>query len=357
MELVEAELAAEVLVVVQMDRKKSSGFTLLELLLALAILGFISVYTAQSIRTTVRFSKKIQEDIDINSEIHAAINLIKADIARAFNYRDLYIAVYNEAQREHIRRWQEEKNKPPPGPGTTPPGGTPPGDTSGSGTTPTDNRGATQPPNQGPPPEYKPRTEQVLTQFIGEKDGLNFTTLNGNAIRKNSYASEVVEIGYDVKKCKRRAKEQKTTECLWRRLSYHLDGEVLEGGQESVLIEDVTNFELKYLRKKNEDEIEWMESWPIDNVNTQNQLPLAVEISLEVSKPMDKEEKEFKKKRVVAYVPIDFQNNQNIRNIMKMNSQGNPLTGEGQSNSFNDSGFSNQNGNSSGFSNDTDQGF
>ena len=337
------------------SKNKSKGFTLLELLLALAILGFISVYTAQSIRTTVRFSKKMQDDIDINAELHSAINLLKADIARAFNYRDLYIAVYNEAQREHIKRWQEEKNKPQ-NPGTNPnPNPNDPNDPNNPNPQTPANPAQIQAQNQGPPPEYKPRLEQVLTQFIGEKDSLNFTSLNGNANRKNTYASEVVEIGYEVKKCKRRSKEQKDTVCLWRRLSYHLDGEVLEGGQESVLIEDVTNFELKYLRKQTEDEVEWLEAWPIDNVNTQNQLPIAVEINLEVSKPMDKEERNFKKKRVIAYVPIDFQNNQNIRNIMQMNAKGNPLTGEGQNNQLNNPNL-NQ-GPNGGFGSDNQGGF
>ena len=330
-----------------MRNQTQKGFTLLELLLALTILGFISVYTAQSIRTTVRFSKKIQEDIDINSELHSAVNLLKADMARSFNSRDLYIAVYNEAQRENIRRWQEQRNKPQtPGAPATNPDGTP---ADGSTpTTPTDPAQAALQ-NQGPPPEYKPRIEVVLTQFIGEKDKLSFTSLNGNAIRKNTYASEVVEIGYEVKKCRRRSKEQEDTECLWRRLSYHLDGEVLEGGQESVLIEDVTNFELKYLRKQNEDDVEWLEAWTIDNVNTQNQLPIAIEINLEISKPTSKEGKELKKKRVTAYVPIDFHNNQYIRDILKMNSQPNPLTGEAPANQFADPNLNNPAGSPSGF--------
>lgn len=337
-------------------KKKQMGFTLLELLLALTILGFISVYTAQSIRTTVRFSKKIQDDIDINSELHSAINLLKADLARSFNFRDLYIAVYNEAQRENIRRWQEQKNKPQtPGTPATNPDGTPVDGT--SPTTPATPAQIAQQ-NQGPPPEYKPRVETVLTQFIGEKDKISFTSLNGNSIRKNTYASEVVEIGYEVKKCRRRSKEQEDTECLWRRLSYHLDGEVLEGGQESVLIEDVTNFELKYLRRQTEDDVEWLEAWTIDNVNTQNQLPIAIEINLEITKPMDKEGKEKKVKRVIAYVPIDFHNNEYIRDILKMNSQPNPLTGEAPANQFADPNFSDPAGGSpGGFQTGGDSGF
>lgn len=303
-----------------------SGFTLVELMIALVILAFISFYTAQSIRTTVTFSKKIQTDVDINSEVHAAISLLKTDIARAFNSRDLYVAVYNEAQREHISRWQEAKNKPA---GTGAGTGTP-----GSAAPVTPQQQVQQ--NQSPPPEYKFRAEVVLTDFVGTESKLNFSSLNGNAIRKSTNASELVEIGYEVKSCKRRGKAQKSTDCLWRRLAYYLDGDVEEGGQESVLIEDVTDFKLKYLRKKADEELEWRDKWIKGDANTENRLPLAVEISLEVSKPIDKAEKNLKTKRVVAYVPINFENNKYVQQINEMNAKGNPLTdpAQGQSAPF-----------------------
>lgn len=293
------------------------GFTLLELLIALVLVAFISFFTAQSLKQTVRSSKKIQIDIDINSEVQSAVNLIRADIARAYNTRDIYIAIYNEAQREHIKRWKEESTKPT---GAANPS------TPNDPSNPTPSTPATPqvPQPLQPQPEYKPRVEKVLTQFIGAKDQINFTSINGNAIRKNSNASELVEIGYFIKNCKSRARDKKDSECLWRRLSYYLDGEVLEGGQESVLIENVTLFELKYLRKLNEEEIEWRDAWTIEDVNTQNKLPLAVEVVLEITKTTDKEGKEKKKKRVVSYIPIDFENNKNISDIIKMNSQGDP---------------------------------
>lgn len=309
------------------NQKTEYGFTLLELLIALTLMAFVSFFTAQTMKSTMNSSKKIQKDIDVLSELKSAVNLFKADVSRAYNSRDLYIAIYNEAQREHIRRWQEAKNKPT----TTQPNQ--PADPNDP-TNPNPNPQPTQPQTpqdqlnaqaQTTPPEYKPRVERVLTYFIGEKNRINFASINGNSIRKGSNTSELVEVGYELKKCKRRGRDQKDTECLWRRLSYYLDGEILEGGQESVLIEDVTEFELKYLRKKDTEEIEWRDNWPKDGPETENQLPLAVELKIQVSKPLDKEGENVKKVRTVAYIPIDFVNNENVQNIIKMNSQGNPL--------------------------------
>lgn len=312
-------------------KNSNRGFTLLELLIAITMLAFVSFFTVRTLKNVVFNSKRIQGEIDINTELNAAVSLLKSDIARAFNSRDLYIAVYNEAQREHIKRWKEEQGKPQGQQQQQPQTQNPDGTTSTTGTPavadPTQQQ--QQQINAGPPPEYKPRTELVLTQFIGEKDKLDFTSINGNSIRKSAHTSELMEVGYEVKKCKRRgkAKGNSDTECLWRRISYHLDSDVRVGGQESVLIEDVTAFELKYLRKQSEDELEWRDNWPLENALTQNRLPTAVEITLEVEKTTDKEGINKKKKRVVAYVPIDFENNQNIINILKMNAQGNPNDG------------------------------
>lgn len=307
-------------------RRIQLGFTLLELLIALTLMAFVSFFTAQTLKSTMTTSKKIQKDIDVIAELKSAVSLIKMDISRSFNSRDLYIAIYNEAQREHIRQWQEAKNKPATTPPPTPPGN--PDPLSPPTPAPTPQQTAQDQLNaqaQTTPPEYKPRLDVPKTAFIGKKDALDFTSLNGNSIRKGSNTSELIEVGYQVKKCKRRGKNPKDTECLWRRLSYHLDGEVLEGGQESVLIEDVTQFELKYLRKLEGDDYEWRENWTMDAPETQNQLPIAVELKIEVTKPMDKDGENVKKKRTVAYIPLDFVNNENIKNILQMNSQGNPL--------------------------------
>src|SRR5690606_5442366 len=80
-----------------------------ELMISLTMLAFISYFTAQSIRDTIKYSKKVQEDIDLSSEIKAASRIIKSDLSKAFNTRDIYIAYSNEAQRERIRQWQQRQ--------------------------------------------------------------------------------------------------------------------------------------------------------------------------------------------------------------------------------------------------------
>ena len=303
-------------------RQNPSGFTLIELLVSIVILAFIASFTTQSLRRTMINSKKIQKDVDVSNELKAALRLVKMDLRKSFNHRDLYIALYNEAQRERIRQWdkeQKEKRKkkkltPLPGPdGSLLPGSTP-------------NNEALEPPP--PPPEYNPRKERIVTQFLGEKDKVEFSSLNGNTLRKGSYVSDLVEVAYEVKNCQTWGKESSTVPCLWRRLSYYLDGDLESGGQSSVLLENVTSFKLRYLHLDTYEEIKWEDRW-VSSINgpswSRNKLPQAVEVTLEVQRPTDKKEKTFKKLKMVSYVPIDFVNNNYIKNIIQMNNQPHPL--------------------------------
>ena len=305
-------------------RQNTFGFTLIELLISIVILAFIASFTTQSLRRTMINSKKIQKDVDASNELKAALRLIKTDLRKSFNHRDLYIALYNEAQRERIRQWDKEqkekrKKKKPnpttPGPGA---GGAPPLPTGGT-------QDLEPPPS---PPEYNPRKERIVTQFLGEKDKVEFSSLNGNTLRKGSYVSDLVEVAYEVKNCQTWGKKRFTVPCLWRRLSYYLDGDLERGGQNSVLLENVTSFKLRYLHLDTYEEVKWEDRWvsSIDGPSwSRNKLPQAVEITLEVQRSTDKKEKTFKKIKMVSYVPIDFVNNNYIKNIIQMNNQPHPL--------------------------------
>lgn len=303
--------------------KGSRGFTLIELLIALTILAFIGYYTSQSMSDVTQRSKKIQDEMDLSREVKAAARIIKNDISRAFNTRDIYIAVYNEAQRERIREWRKNQQNP----GTQ----TPQSENTDNGgndeNNEEQNQNQSQNPNQTPPPPYEPRTELIVTQFIGEKNRIDLTTLSGTQIRKNVKASDLIEVGYYTDNCRRRGKRDETTNCLWRRLSYYLEGEVDVGGQATVLLEDVTQFELRYLRFRGEN-VEWIENWKSNQDGddmTRHQLPLAVQVELEIERPINKQNDEMRTYNVVTYVPVFFTNNDNVKNIMQMNSQGNPL--------------------------------
>ena len=297
------------------------GFTLIELMISLTILAFLGYFTSEMMKTTTQRSQKIRIEVEQSRELKAAARIIKADISRAFNTRDIYIAVYNEAQRERIREWQKSQvnpqpQQPNPNDGSDPAAGDP-----------TDQGAGVGPQNPLPPPTYEPREELIVTQFLGEKNKINLTSVSGVKIRKNVKASDLVEVGYYTDTCRRRANRNESTNCLWRRLSYFLDGEVNVGGDASVLIEDVTRFELKYLRVRGEN-IEWIDRWMSDQNGddvTRDSLPLAVQLELEIERALDKTGQNKKTFDIISYIPIYFTNNVNVKTIIQMNSQGNPL--------------------------------
>lgn len=311
-----------------MTVKQEKGFTLVELLISLTILAFIGYFTSESMRTSTQRSQKIRDNIELSREVKAAARVIKGDISRAYNARDIYIAVYNEAQRERVREWQRNQQNPqqnqnannsndPDDPNNPNP---PQGDENNN------SQGEAQQGNQTPPPPYEPRTELVVTHFLGEKDKIDLATISGVQIRKNVKASDLIEVGYYLQDCRRRAKRDETTRCLWRRISYYLDGEVNVGGESSVLLEDVTKFELKYLRFRGE-EVEWIDRWLSDQNGddmTRDALPLAVQLELEVERALDKQGENKQRLNTITYIPINFTNNNNVKNIIQMNSQGNP---------------------------------
>ena len=86
------------------------GFTLLEMVVAVTIMAFISLLTATSINTGVRAKKKIQTEIDRISEIRDALSIISRDVKYAFNFHDINITLFNQAQMERKKRF-EAKNK------------------------------------------------------------------------------------------------------------------------------------------------------------------------------------------------------------------------------------------------------
>lgn len=308
---------------------KALGFTLIELMIALTILAFLGYFTSETMRTSTQRSQKIRTEIDLSREVKAAARVIKGDISRAYNTRDIYIAVYNEAQRERIREWQRNQANPQQQQQNQNAGD---GNEDGAGNNNNDpnnmnSSGGMQQQEQIPPPPYEPREELIVTQFLGEKDKLDLTTLSGVRVRKNVKASDLVEVGYYLENCRRRGKRDETTNCLWRRLSYFLDGEVNVGGQATVLLEDVTQFELKYLRVRGENQ-EWIDRWLSDQNGddvSRDALPLAVQVQLEVERPLDKSGENKQRFSIHSYIPIYFTNNANVKSIIQMNSQGNPL--------------------------------
>lgn len=257
---------------------KKNGFTLLEVIIAMSIMAFLTVMVSQSMRRSADFKQKIQKSIDQRSAINSAMRIIERDINLAFHYQDVNTEVLKEI---------EKKKKAAP-PGTPPPVNPPPTPPGGIVKPVYDN--------------FKIRDIHNYTAFIGLKDSINFTNLNNIAVQPGEKVSDQQEIGYSVKSCKSLANPDTSTQCLWRRTSSYVDEKIEEGGTESVMIEGVKKFELRYFGKEKED---WVDSWDSSSKGDdllKNKFPSAVEVTLTV----EQNKKEISAIRVIA---LRFPNN------------------------------------------------
>jgi prepilin-type N-terminal cleavage/methylation domain-containing protein len=258
--------------------KNRFGFTLIELMITMAILATLTLLTAQSISQAIRAKVSMQDQIDDVSRMRDAVRLIERDINLAYHYRDL---------EKEIEQLLKKKSTP-----STPRVG-----------------GLTPPP---PPPAMETENRREVprrdpeTHFIGHSDSVNFVTTNNARTVRNARQADFVEIGYSVRDCKSLSKEQKSSKCLWRRLSPFVDLDVEKGGDEVVLLENITEFKLRYIGKGKQD---WTADWRTDaqgDGTTKGRFPQAVEVSLTVEK---KEKEKNKKYSMQVVTPIHFPNN------------------------------------------------
>lgn len=276
--------------------RRQRGFTLIEVIVAMAIMAFLALFTVESIQQALRTKTKVQGEIDKNSMLRDALRVMERDINMAFNYRDINVQLFNMAQREREKAARAKLGKA--GTGAAGPGGSPGGFVGGSVAG-----------SEGLDPErFKQKPEKIETQFIGEASELAFTSLSNIRITEDSPISSQAEIGYKLKSCRRRSTQESSSQCLWRRISNYIHEDITKEGQETVLLENVTDFKLRYLGPGRDGE--WVDTW-ISNERgddqTKNKFPYAVEITIEIkdSRPEAKD----KPLRMTAVAAIRNPNN------------------------------------------------
>ena len=280
---------------------------MIELIIAITILAFLSIYSARSIQSALRSKTKIQNQNEDRSVIRDALKLIEKDVNRAFNYQNYHLALYNEVQKK--RCTPPNQTQSPGNPGTAAPGSTVDQTTDPSDTTAT-TPSPTPAPWQAPPScqNFKVVQPKIVTRFLGETDEMHFTTLNYARLLPNQQASQQAEVSYFVRDCKGRLDKKKVSKCLWRRLTPYIQGDIKEGGDETVLLEDVKKFELRYLGYGAESEPvkEW-DSKSDRNPGGRFFFPYAVQVTLAIATTAKNDED-----RAVEYTltaPIRFPNN------------------------------------------------
>ncbi len=267
----------------------SAGFTLIEVILAIGILAIVMTLTAISIQGALRNKRTIQTQIDDVSRLRDAVRVMERDIQLAFHYKDLEKEIEDLAKA--IKTDDKKKNNTPPT--TTPPTTTSPGD-----------------PNADKANEIKREVERENpeTHFLGANEKLNFVTSNSPRMAQGQRQADYIEVGYELRDC-RSADDESSSKCLIRRSSPVVDKDVDKGGTEDVLLENISEFDLKYFGKGKQD---WVEDWKTDNggdAATKGKFPLAVEVSIKIVKKNSGSKGKGKTYSLNVVVPIHFPNN------------------------------------------------
>jgi prepilin-type N-terminal cleavage/methylation domain-containing protein len=294
------------------------GFTLLELLLAISLMAILSITTTQMLRKTTTQTKKLTEGLDNINHLRSAVNIIKKDVNKAINFRDLNLFLYNEAQKERIARYdkrlqdwvnkynKEKKINPPLTVQTI-----------------TDVHRAEMPESLKQRPTKKDLKEEVIfTHFVGDKDKLYFTASSGVRFRSTDKISDLLEVGYFLKTCSSRRNPGRESNCLWRSVSYNVDLDITEGGTESVLIENIKSLEFKYLSSVDQnidrDSVKWVDSWDSraqgDPVTSGN-FPAAVSVEVVLEIPNKRNKNKPRVEHLTGVFEVDFPNNQPFERI------------------------------------------
>ncbi|MFM6928760.1 MAG: type II secretion system protein GspJ [Bdellovibrio sp.] len=263
--------------------KNNRGFTLIEVMITITILGTMTVLVAQAIQQSIKTKAKLSNQIDDVSHMRDAVRLVERDINLAYHYRDIEKEMLMLIRKQNQSQNQQQGQQGFPQTGQIQQSSDPYGST----------------------PREVPRKDPE-THWIGTNESLNFVTMNNARTVRNTTQADVVEVGYALKECRSLRPGNEASKCVWRRSSPYVDLDVTKGGDEVVLLENVTEFKFRYLGKGKQD---WVNDWRTDAQGdgaTKGKFPQAVELSVTVER---KESGKAKKYSMQLVIPLHFPNN------------------------------------------------
>lgn len=290
--------------------RKVGGFTLIEVMISMAILAVLAILTTQTMRAGIQDRETISAELSRESKVSDALRIIRNDINAAYHYRDIYVTIMNNAAKP------DPKSTPAPGqqqaPQFDPVTGLPldPAQQQLQQQQQQAQQQAQQQQSQEPAATPRP-TPAVTTGFVGDNESLTFTTLSNTRTVQDAPESDQAKIAYYVKSCRARSGTKSVqTKCLFRAVSPYLDENVDQPPTaETVLLEFVDQFKLRYVGATENTELEYLDSWKTGksgDEKTKENFPYAVEVTLATDNKEDK-----RNQRVVAsaLIPIRFPNN------------------------------------------------
>ncbi|PWU17232.1 MAG: general secretion pathway protein GspJ [Bdellovibrio sp.] len=251
------------------------GFTMLEILIVLALLSFLTINIAVTIRNGFKTRIKVQQQVEDMSQVRDALRVIQRDLSQAFHYRDL-----EEEFRAELKK------------ATT------------GGTSAVAGIAGSAPPPDPKEQERKQNRQNPVTQFVGHDNEMYFATENGSRMSADLKQADFIKVGYSLRSCRRPGSEE-SSQCVIRKSSPFVEGDITRGGVDVVLISDVSEFKLRYFGNGKQDWVTDWDSTASDSV-TQNAYPAVVEVSLAIERGKEKKKKIF----MQSIVEIHFPNNE-----------------------------------------------
>jgi prepilin-type N-terminal cleavage/methylation domain-containing protein len=273
--------------------RSQKGFTLIEVMLVLAIMATLAVLATQSMQQAISSKNRLQTTLSEMSRVRDALKIIERDFNLAYHDTDL---------ETEVNRLIREKRKKECTVGS-----------SGGGTTTTTNTAGKCPPLDAngclspEDPLCKTKENRVApnTEFLGTETEAHFATLNTGRVTEASASADFIKVGYSLRACTLPGNQERRSQCLLRRSSPYVEGRIDRGGEEVILLEDVEEFSLRYFGPGKQD---WNREWNSvqGDAVTKGRYPDLVEISLTAAKG------EGEKKRKVSMqivAQVRFSNN------------------------------------------------
>jgi prepilin-type N-terminal cleavage/methylation domain-containing protein len=267
---------------------KNSGFTLLELLIAISILAVLTVFSNQSIQNAMRAKVKIHDKLQDMSAVRDALRVMERDINLAYHYRDI-----ETEYKELVKKNSQTTQTPPP----QQPLGTPLAPVQPNPIAAMITAWAQKDPDRKDP----------TTHFIGANEEIHFASMNSAKLSEETPQADFIKVGYYLTECRKPGGSGQSSKCLVRSSDPLIEGDITRNGPATVLLENVGEFKLRYIGKGKQD---WVSDWNSKNGDgaTKDNFPEAVEISITTSK-MNEKLKVAKKISMQIVAPIRYPNN------------------------------------------------
>lgn len=249
-----------------------SGFTLIEVVLAITILSTLAILSTQAISRALKARTKIQAEVDDVSALRDSMRMIRTDLNLAYHHYD-----YEQEINDLVAK----------------------GNSTG---TSTPNTSAVP---QAPKAQRQTKRGDPATHFIGDEEKLNFVTMNNGRINTTTVQADFIEVGYSLKECKNLS-SQKNSKCLYRRVQSILDDDVTTGGNEIVMLENVSEFKLRYIGADKQDWVKIWKSRESSDEQTKGKFPDAVEVSMTLEHEVDGKKRTYSMQFVI---PLHNPNN------------------------------------------------